>query len=117
MYSDPQTVPVEGVDTSFARTGLNNNVGTFTSPTGANTLVVKQTSTKSRKRHEARITDNKVAFDPINSLPIGVGVSAYIVVDAPLIGYTVADLKALVEDLTAWLAESTNTDKLVNGEF
>jgi len=117
-YSDPQSVTVTGSASSLARTGSGINSGTFQSNDGTVQLSVSSAYAK-RTRRTARINLSKIAADPlISANNIKYSASAFLVIDAPLTGFSVAELTTLVTGLTTWLSASSaaNTIKLLGGE-
>lgn len=113
-FADPQTIN----SATLPRVSSGTNAGTFRTADGANTLSVSHTNGK-RTRHLIRLDNSKIATDPLmagQSVPVGM--SAYLVVDAPLVGYTVAEQKAIVDALVAYLSASTGAKvtQLLGGE-
>lgn len=120
MYSDPQTLTISGTAVSLPRTSAGVNAGVFTSPDGAVDLDVRHQYGK-RARRTVRIDHEKIIPDPLlTNVNKPVSASVYVVVDAPLMGYTPTELKGIVDALAAWLAAGTgaanNTIRLVGGE-
>jgi hypothetical protein len=76
-------------------------------------------SAQNRKRHLVRIDVNKLATDVFEeSKKQAVSMSAYLVVDRPVNGFTVAEAKELVKGLVGLLSASTYsvTEKVLGGE-
>jgi len=66
-----------------------------------------------------KLTHRKIAADPlISAQSIEYSMTAYVVFDVPVTGYTVAEAKQIVDGLTAWLTASSgaNTTKVLGGE-
>lgn len=117
-YSDPQTVTIATVANTLPRVGSGVNVGSFSKDDSTVKLGVSHSYGK-RTRRQARLDHSKVAPDPlISSTNIMYSMSAYIVVDVPKTGYTIAEQKQIVDGLIEWLSDSTgaNTTKLLGGE-
>lgn len=116
MLADPQSVSINGVATSLPKThaGISDNV--FTSADGNTYMTTKQTQSKSRFRREVRLSQSKIAADPISGLNRQLGTSVYLVVDEPRAGFTDIELGYLIEALKGWLT-STNYNKVLGGEF
>lgn len=117
-YADPQSVTIAGVATSLPRTGSGVNTGTFKSNDGTVTLTVSSAYGK-RNRRTLRLEHNKVAADPFTTgASTKVSMTAYLVVDTPVNGYTVAQQKEIVDALTAYLTASTGArvTQLLGGE-
>lgn len=114
-FADPQTIN----SVSCAKTGGGQHSVEFTSNDGLSKLTVSHTYGK-RTRRTLRYTDKKIAADPlISANNIEYSMSAYIVVDTPQTGYTVAQAKAIVDALVAYLAASSGAQvtKLLGGEI
>jgi hypothetical protein len=119
-YADPQSVTINAVANSLPRVGSDINSGVFRSNDG-NVVVTVKHSNGRRYRHTARLDFSKIAPDPlVSSTNIKYGMSAYLVVDAPVTGFTVVEQKQIVDALTAWLASGAGaanvTTKLLGGE-
>lgn len=116
-FSDPQTVTI-GSAISLPRTGQGVSTGNFTASDGNTKLTVSHAYGK-RNRRQVRVDAAKVAPDPlISSTNIKYSMSAYLVVDVPPTGYTVAEAKQVVDGLVAWLTATSgaNVTKLLGGE-
>lgn len=117
-FSDPQSVTI-GTAQSLPRTGQGINNGLFRKDDGNVELSVSHQYGKSRYRRTARVNFAKVAPDPlVSSTNIRFSASAYIVLDIPVTGFTVAEQVQLITGLTTWLTASTNANatKLAGGE-
>jgi len=79
-------------------------------------MTVKQNATASRFRREVRLSQKKVAADPISGVNKELGVSVYLVMDEPRAGFSDAEIGYLIDALKAWLT-STNYNKVLGGEF
>jgi hypothetical protein len=115
MLADPQSVTVNAVAISLPRTqvGPTNNV--YTSADGNTTMTVKQNTTATRFRREVRLSNQKVAADPISAVNKQLGVSVYLVIDEPKFGYTDLEIGYHIDALKAWLS-SANYNKVLGGE-
>lgn len=120
MFSDPQSITIGTTPgaVSLPRVGAGIGVGNFSSNDGSTQLTVQNTYGK-RTRRVARVDYAKIAVDPL--VPANntkVSASAYLVVDQPVGGFTVAEIKDLVTGLATWLTASSgaNITKLVGGE-
>ncbi len=116
MLTDPQSVTINGVATSVPRVQTNSTQNTYTDATGNTSLVTKQNTSSTRFRREIRLSQKKVAADPISALNKEIGTSVYLVVDEPRWGFTDAEIGYLIDALKAW-ATSTNYNKILAGEF
>ncbi|DAD52188.1 TPA_asm: coat protein [ssRNA phage Zoerhiza.1_30] len=117
-YADPQAVTISGTTVSMPRTGSGASSGEFTSSDGTTQLAVSSTNGK-RQRRVIRLTSNKITSDPlVANQNQRVRMMTYLVVDTPVNGYTVAEAKAVVDGLVAYLAASSGArvSQLLGGE-
>lgn len=118
MFADPQSVTINAVANTLPRTISGVNQGAFTKDDGTVKLSLSSMYAK-RTRRMARLDFSKIAADPlISAQNIKYSMSAYLVVDTPITGFTVAEAKQIVDALTAWLTASSgsNVTKLLGGE-
>lgn len=116
MLSDPQSVTVNAVAISLPRTQQNATQNVYTSADGNTTMTTKQNTTATRFRREVRLSQKKIAVDPITAKNAEIGYSVYLVIDEPRAGFTDAELGYAIDALKAWLT-STNYNKVLGGEF
>jgi hypothetical protein len=117
-YADPQTVTISGTPITLARTGSGIGQGTFGANDGATLMEVRQSSGK-RFRRTIQVATKKYTTDPARPAEnIPVSASVRLIVDAPVQGYTAADLEAILVGFFANLTASTNANikKLLGGE-
>jgi predicted transglutaminase-like cysteine proteinase len=93
-----------------------DRVGVFSTPAGDFEFTIRQNKTAARFRREVRLTQKKVAADPISSINKEVSTSVMIVVDEPRWGFTDVEIGYLTSGLLAWFSNS-NRDKLLGGEL
>ena len=117
MLADPQSVTINAVATSLPKTQSGQTVNVFTSADGKTAMTTKQNSTAKRFRREVRLSQTKIAADPISAVNVESGASVYLVIDEPKSGvFTDAEIGYLVEALKGWLT-SVNYNKILGGEF
>jgi predicted transglutaminase-like cysteine proteinase len=118
MYADPQTVTVNAVAKSMPRQGSTtpDRLGTFATSDGLFQFDVRQNKTANRFRREVRLTQKKVAADPLTAVNKEVSTSIILVVDEPRWGFTDTELGYLTAALITWF-DSTARDKLLGGEL
>jgi hypothetical protein len=117
MLADPQSLTINAVATSFARTSQGPTQGVFTSADGLKTFTTKQNTTAKRFRREIRLSQDKIAADPISAVNALSGVSVYLVIDEPRNGvFSDTEIGYLIDALKAW-AISANYNKVLGGEF
>lgn len=117
-FSDPQTITINSIANTLPRTSSGVNSGIFTKDDGNVKLTASHAYGK-RTRRTVRIDHSKIAPDPlISSTNIKYSMSAYLVVDVPVTGYSIAEQKQIVDALTAWLTitSGSNATKLLGGE-
>lgn len=117
-FADPQSVTINAVAISLPRVGQGVSSGIFQSNDAAVRLTISHQSGK-RNRHTIRIDHQKVAADPfVGSTNARYSMSAYVVMDVPPVGYTVAEAKQIGDALAAYLTASTgaNITKLLGNE-
>jgi hypothetical protein len=117
MLADPQSVTINAVATSLARTSQGASTNVYTSADGKTTMTTKQNSTAKRFRREVRLAQSKIAADPISAVNAEAGTSVYLVIDEPRNGvFSDAEIGYLIDALKAW-STSTNYNKVLVGEF
>lgn len=117
-FADPQSVTINTVANSLPRTASGINAGVFTKDDGNVKLSVSHQYGK-RTRRTLRLDFSKIAADPlISAQSIRYSMSAYLVIDTPITGFTVAEAKQIVDGLTAYLTASTGArvTQLLGGE-
>jgi hypothetical protein len=117
-FSDPQTITINAIANSLARTSSRDNAGAFTKDDGNVKLTVSSLYGK-RVRRTARIDHRKTASDPLfpaQNSPYSM--SFYVVADVPMYGYSVVEQKQIVDGFLAWMSASSgaNITKLLGGE-
>ena len=119
--TDPQKFKeVAGTEVTAPRVSAGDFKSIYETSDGLNKLTLSTTtSNSSRKRHLLRIDVEKIAANPFEEArkePISA--SVYLVVDRPSTGYSVAEMKKLVEGLVGLASASTYSvvEKLLGGE-
>jgi len=106
-FADPQSITINAVAISLPRTGSGINQGTFTSA-DANTKETISHTYGNRTRRVLRFDQSKIAADPLVSAQnIKYSMSAYLVVDLPVTGFTVAEAKQVLDGMMTYLTAST----------
>lgn len=116
MLADPQSVTTNAVATSLPRTQQGNTQNVYTAADGNTSMTTKQNTTASRFRREVRLSQKKIAADPISAVNKEIGASVYLVIDEPRSGFTDTEIGYLIDALKAWLT-STNYNKVLGGEY
>lgn len=117
-FSDPQSVTVNAVAVPLPRTSAGTDSGGFTSADGQYQLSVSHSRGK-RYRRTIRLSQTKISADPfVADRNVQASMSAYIVVDTPVNGYTTTEAKLIVDALTGYLTASSGqrVTQLLGGE-
>lgn len=106
-FADPQSVTINAVANSLPRTSTLPNSSEYTKDDGSVKLTVSHSYGK-RTRRLVRIDHSKTAADPLQaSINVRATLSAYIVMDIPATGYSIAEQKQIVDALSAYLTASS----------
>lgn len=120
-YADPQLVTINAIVNTLPRIVSGKNGGqasSYSKDDGLVTLDISHQSAK-RTRRTIRLNHSKIAADPlISAQNIKYSMSAYLVVDLPVTGYTVAEAKQIVDGLTLYLTATSGArvTQLLGGE-
>lgn len=117
-FADPQSVTINAVANTLPRISSGVDSGVFQKDDATIKLGVSHTYGK-RVRRVIRLDHSKIAVDPLvptNYAPYSM--STYIVVDVPLVGYSVTEQKQVVDGLTLYCTASTGAriTQLLGGE-
>jgi hypothetical protein len=116
MFTDPSTVTVNSVAKTLPRVSVGDRKATYESSADGLTLSITHVNGK-RNRHTVRLDITKTAADPLlDGVSRQYSMSAYMVVDVPVIGFTLAEQKLNAKALLDFMAASTNTEKVLAGE-
>jgi len=118
-FSDPITFTINSIANALARVGSGQQSGSFSKDDGTVRASIshQQVAKTGRWRRTLRLDHSKVAADPFQStLNAKYNMSAYIVLDVPAVGYTIAEEKQVLDAFTAFLSVSGNATKLLGGE-
>jgi hypothetical protein len=117
-HADPQSVTINSVANSLPRVSSGINSGGFQTADGLVRLDVSHSYGK-RTRRTIGLTQSKISADAlVPSQNVRSTMRAYLVVDVPVNGFTVAEEKYLVDALSGYLAASTGAKvtQLLGGE-
>lgn len=117
-FSDPQSITISGSAISLPRTSVGDGKSLYTSADGL-VLLNASNAYGRRTRRVLRVDHSKLTTDPfIPAQNVKVGASCYLVFDAPVAGYTAADLKAIYVGFNTLYTASSHAliDKLLGGE-
>jgi hypothetical protein len=116
MLADPQSVTINAVATSLPRTNSSPTSNEYTTADGLTKMTTRQTKSATRFRREVRLSQNKIAADPISAVNKQIGLSVYLVIDEPSYGFSDTEIGYVIDALKAW-ASSTNYNKVLGGEY
>jgi hypothetical protein len=118
MFAEPQSVTINAVPNTLPRVSSGVNSGTFRKDDGTLELSVNHSYGK-KTRRTIQLASSKIATDPLMAgQNIPVSMRAYLVVEVPSVGYTIAEQKQIVDGLTAYLTASSGArvTQLLGGE-
>lgn len=116
MFSDPQTVTVNAVAQTLPAISREPMKSTYREDIGEYELVISHQENRARDRRTVRLNRVKTTADPfIPANNVEVSHSIYLVIDAPIAGFTSTELKDDALGLAAWLT-SANVLKVLGGE-
>lgn len=118
MLADPQTVTINAVAQSLPSTARGVNTSTYTKDDGKVKLTISHAYGK-RTRRAVRLDFTKTAADPlISSQNVIYSMSASLIVDTPLTGFSVTEAKQIIDALTGFLTASSdaNTIAVLGGQ-
>jgi hypothetical protein len=116
MYADPQTVTVNSVAKSLARTESGDHNGGFESSADGLVLSISHALAR-RNRSTVRLDVSKTSADPlVPSTNRPYSMSCYLVIDVPPQGFSTSEIQINAKALIDWLAIAGNQTKLVNHE-
>lgn len=116
--SDPQSITIGANTRSAARTSVNPTGSVYSDVANGVTFTVSTLLNK-RQRTVVRVDLEKIAGDPfVTTLNRKVAASAYLVLNAPLSGFTQAELKDLCLSVSTWMTagSSANLIKAIGRE-
>lgn len=117
MFADPQSVTINAVAKSLARTSMGVDAGAFASAADGLTLKVNHKYTTTRRRSFVRLDVSRLSSDPFvptTNRPFSMSLS--FIMDVPLLGFSVTEQTQNLKGLTDWLGVAGNQNKLVNAE-
>jgi hypothetical protein len=120
-FSDPISVTINGVATSFPRTIINGRSAEYATADGSYKLNISHTvdakNNLKGESHLIRLTQRKLSTNPLSNLPEWVEASVTVVVKQPSSGYTDTELKYLIAAMATSFLTAGNQDKILGNEF
>lgn len=116
-FADPQSVTINAVAQTLPRISSGVNTGAFQKDDATVKLSVSH-QYGGRTRRQIRLDCTKIAGDVFTSDNVKYSMSAYLVIDIPQTGYTVAEQKLNVDGLIGYLSASSGArvTQLLGGE-
>ncbi len=115
MLSDPMSVTINAVATSLPRVGIRPTGASYQNADGSVKLDVNQYNTKGRFRREFRLTQTKIAADPLTAENSSISTSVVLTVDEPRTGFSDTELGYLI-DAVKTAFSSAVYNKVLGGE-
>lgn len=118
MLADPQTVTINAVAQTLPAIARGVNNSSYQKDDGSVKLSVSHQYGK-RTRRTVRLDYSKIVADPlVPAQNQKVSMSTYLVIDQPITGLTIAEIKQVVDGLTAYLTASSGAKvtSVVGGE-
>lgn len=118
-FNDPLSINVTGTAASLPRVSTSGASSTYQSSDQSVKESISHSQDKRKTRRVIRVDLSKIAPDPlISSQNIKYDMSAYLVVQVPVTGFTIAEQKAVVDGLTTQLNASSGAllTKFLGGE-
>lgn len=115
MFSDPQVITVNSVAKSMPRVEQNGRQAVYSLADGSFKLTISHQANKDRVRSMARFDQRLIAVDPISSANDYEDGGIYVVVDRPLVGFSLTQLEQMRAGFLTWL-DSTAFAKLFGQE-
>lgn len=116
MFTDPQSVTINGVGTTMPRIKLGSSDSTFRTADETVQFRISHQQSKSRMRRMVRLDQTVIAADPLTAQNTSQTAGVYLVIDEPKFGFTDTQLDYLVDALIAWLS-SANIAKVLGSEI
>lgn len=117
MIPDPQNLTVSGSAKVLPRVKMGPNTATYSNADGEFTIQTAQYTTKSRFRREYRLTQRKIAADPLTAINAEMSASIVFSIDEPRVGFSDTELLALVTALLAKVGDGNTPGRMLGGEL
>jgi hypothetical protein len=121
MFADPQSITVSGTTHALPRVPSNSptRTGNFQNTDGTIVQNVHQNGSRNRARRDFRVTQRKVAADPLTAVNQEVSASVIFSFDEPKNGFSDTELIALFTGAVAQLQAGSNAKliQLLGGEL
>lgn len=116
-FSDPQSITINAIANSLARTSFGVNQGKFSKDDGTVQLTASH-AYNARTRRLLRVDHKKIAPDVFSGDNQEYTMGTWLVVEHPVVGYTNVELKQVIDGFVAYLSASSgaNVTRLLGGE-
>lgn len=115
MFTDPQTITVDGVAYVMPRVSSQGSKSVYRTADGLAQLTISHQTSKGRTRRMARFDRVVVAADPLTAVNSFQTASTYEVFDTPDIGFTIDQVDDMTQGFKTWLS-TANVSKILGGE-
>lgn len=116
MFTEPLSVTVNAVAKNLPRVALGDRTATYENVADGLTVRISHVLGK-RNRRTVRLDITKTAADPLlDGVSRPYSMSAYLVVDHPIVGFSATETEQNVQALVDWLDTPGNLTKVVGGE-
>lgn len=116
MFADPQSLTVNAVAKSLPRVSTQGRTSKYENPTEGLTLDVNHRITKTQTSRLVKVTKTKIAADPLDpTVNQSYSMSAHVVINTPVSGFTDAEQLQIVKALKDFLTDA-NIGKITSGE-
>jgi len=115
MFTDPQSVTVDGVAYSMPRISADGMSALYSTADENFKMRISHQEAKGRTRRMVRLDKRLVAADPLTSVNAYQSVGVYIVVDEPEYGFTDDNIDDIIQGFKTWLS-TANVNKVLGSE-
>jgi hypothetical protein len=114
MLSDPQSLTINTVATSFPKISSEQNRSVYLTADGAYRLTISHQYNKNRNRRLVEVFQKKISADPlVTAQNLEYQLKVQLIIDEPVtIGFTVTERQYIVTALADWLKASTNANTI-----
>jgi hypothetical protein len=120
-FSDPISVTINAVATSFPRVATNGRSAEYATADGNYRLNISHTvdakNNLKGESHLVKLTQRKLSVNPLSNLNEWVEANVWMVIKQPSNGYTDTELKYLIAALATSFMTSGNQDKILGNEY
>lgn len=115
MFTEPQTITVNGVADNLPRVSFAPKGVFYNASTGRNFSITQQAGR--RNRRTVRLDITKTAADPLlDGVSRQYSESIYLVIDHPSVGFTTAETAFNARALVDWCDQAGVLEKVIGGE-